>query len=98
MARLKGTKKTGGRKPGVPNQSTMRAREAIAAFVDDNATKLQGWLDQIAEDPKQGGPREAFRCVQEILEYHVPKLARTEITGKDGGPVIIKATPLDELL
>jgi hypothetical protein len=33
-----------------------------------------------------------------LLEYHVPKLARHEHTGKDGGPMVVKAGPLDERL
>jgi hypothetical protein len=36
--------------------------------------------------------------VQEILEYHVPKLARTEHTGKDGGAIIVQAANGDESL
>lgn len=94
---MAGKKGLSGRKKGVPNQATKNARYAIAAFVDDNAGRLQEWLDEIAADPKHG-PLAAFKCVQEVLEYHVPKLARTEITGKDGGPVIIEASPLDERL
>lgn len=42
-------KKYGGRKAGTPNRATQNAREAIARFVDGNAHRLQGWLDQIAE-------------------------------------------------
>lgn len=70
-----------GRKPGVPNKATANAREAIARFVDGNAHRLEGWLDEIAA---QDGPKEAFKCFADVLEYHVPKLARTELTGKDG--------------
>ena len=33
-----------------------------------------------------------------LLKKLVPDLARTEVTGKDGGPVVIAATPLDENL
>lgn len=60
------------------------AREAIAHFVDGNADRLQGWLDEIAAID---GPKAAFGCFVELLEYHVPKLARNELTGKDGGPM-----------
>lgn len=74
-----------GRPKGVPNKATAHAREAIALFVDQNTPKLQAWLDQIAE---QDGPLAAFKCVQELIEYHVPKLARTEITGSEGTPLI----------
>jgi len=35
-------KKTGGRQAGTPNKATLAAREAIAAFVDGNADRLQG--------------------------------------------------------
>lgn len=66
---------TSGRKAGVTNKATMEAREAIAAFVNNNAEKLQGWLDQIAKD----NPEKAFTLFQSVIEYHVPKLARTEI-------------------
>lgn len=74
----------GGRVAGVPNKATSLAREAIANFVDDNAPKLNQWLDEIY---KKDGPRAAFDCVKDLFEYHVPKLARTELTGNDGGPV-----------
>jgi hypothetical protein len=80
-------KKTGGRQVGTPNKSTQAAREAIAAFVDGNADRLQGWLDQIAEEK---GPQAAFDCFSTLLEYHVPKLARQEITGQDNGPVKVQ--------
>lgn len=79
----KGIKTGGGSRKGVPNKSTAQAREAIALFVDGNAERLQGWLDQIAEDK---GPQAAFDCFTSLLEYHVPKLARHEHTGQDGKP------------
>ena len=54
---------------------------AIANFVDENADKLQGWLDEIAE---KDGAKAAFQCFIDVVEYNIPKLARTELTGKDG--------------
>lgn len=83
----KGQKGGPGRPKGLPNKSTQAAREAIAAFVDGNADRLQGWLDQIAEEK---GPQAAFDSFSTLLEYHVPKLARQEITGKDNGPVKVQ--------
>jgi len=92
--------KTGGRQPGSPNRATSAAREAIAAFVDGNAGRLQEWLDAIAEgviEPATGdkparvlvppNPVKAFELFQSVVEYHIPKLARTELTGDGGGPV-----------
>lgn len=78
-------KKTGGRRPGSPNKATLAAREAIAAYVDGNAHRLNGWLDAIAE---ADGPKAAYQCFADLLEYHVPKLARTELTGRDGADLL----------
>lgn len=77
------TNNPNGRKPGVPNKATTQAREAIAAFVEGNVDRLNGWLDAIAEKD----PKAAFDCFMDVVEYHIPKLARVEQTGEDGGPV-----------
>ncbi len=79
-----GKKTGGGSRKGVPNKSTALAREAIATFVDGNTHKLDAWLDAIAA---KDGPKAAFQCLASVLEYHVPKLARSEITGEDGGAI-----------
>ena len=71
----------GGRPAGEPNKATKNAREAIARLVDHNAERMQGWLDQIAESD---GPMAAWKCMNDVIEYHIPKLSRTEMTGKDG--------------
>lgn len=81
------------RPKGSPNKATVNAREAIAAFVDKNAPRLDSLLTAIEE---KDGPAAAYRCIMDLLEYHVPKLARTEVTGKDGGPVKV-AQVVDEL-
>lgn len=73
-----------GRPAGIPNKSTQQAREAIARFVEGNADRLNRWLDAIEQ---QDGPKAAFDCFMDVVEYHVPKLARTELTGQDGGPM-----------
>jgi hypothetical protein len=40
----------------------------------------------------------AFKLLMDVMEYHVPKLARTEHVGDGGGPVQIIATSHDEKL
>lgn len=77
-------KKHGGRIKGTPNKSTNQARESIARFVDGNSDRFQGWLDRIAEDD----PYKAFQCVKDLMEYHLPKLQRTDVQNlnKDGEP------------
>ncbi len=77
-----------GRTKGTPNKTTLEAREAIGRFVDGNAGRLQGWLDQIADgvkDEETGeylvapNPEKAFVLFNGVIEYHVPKLARSEV-------------------
>ena len=80
----KGMKTGGGSRKNVPNIRTQLARDAIAKLVDDNAPRMQAWLDAIA---KEHGPLRAWECLVGVIEYHVPKLARTEVTGADGGAV-----------
>ena len=76
--------KTGGRKKGTPNKATLAAREAIANFVDGNAERLEGWLEAIAQEE---GAKAAFQCFTSVLEYHVPKLARSELSGDPNNPI-----------
>ena len=73
-----------GRPKGSKDKSTMKAREMIAGFIDGNADRLNGWLDEVYD---RDGPRAAFQCFSDLIEYHVPKLARNEVTGPDEGPV-----------
>jgi hypothetical protein len=85
----KGVKTGGGSRAGIPNKATAAAREAISRFVDGNADRLQGWLDEIHAEK---GAEAAFRCFSDLLEYHVPKLARHEHSGPDGSKIEIEAT------
>jgi hypothetical protein len=73
-----------GRPKGVANKATTQAREAIAMFVEGNVDRLNGWLEQIAAD----SPKDAFDRFMSVVEYHIPKLARTDIQplDKDGKP------------
>ena len=84
--------KTGGRQAGTPNKITLEARQAIATFVDGNAHKLQKWLSDVAEGNEAYGikpnPAKAFELFQSVVEYHIPKLARTEVVGDAENPVI----------
>lgn len=79
MARPKGSPKLGGRQKGTVNKTTATAREAIAAFIDGNVERLNGWLDQIAEKD----PDAAFKAFMSVVEYNIPKLARTEMQALD---------------
>lgn len=73
---------------GKPNKATADARKAIAEFVDGNAHRLQDWLDRIADGVQNEDgewvlppdPLRAFQSFQSVIEYHIPKLARTDMS------------------
>lgn len=76
--RPKGLPKTGGRKVGTPNKVTRNARAQIGELLDGKSHLLPKWLEAVR---KQEGPGAAINAYAKLLEYHVPKLARTEIQG-----------------
>ena len=91
--------KGAGRPAGSPNKATSEARHAISLFVDQNAHRLTGWLDKVADGVKNyegdgyivpPNPAKAFDMFQSVVEYHIPKLARTELTGNDNQPLVIE--------
>jgi hypothetical protein len=92
VGRPKGIPKTGGgSRKNIPNVATKNAREAIALLVDANSERMQGWLDQIAE---KDGPMAAWRCLADVIEYHIPKLARSEV--KMTGEVTVRAAQMSD--
>ena len=88
--------KTGRRQAGTPNRATQEARQAIALFVDQNAHRLTEWLNAVADgDPLNDikpNPAKAFEMFQSVVEYHIPKLARTELSGDSDKPIELKIT------
>lgn len=107
-------KKGPGRPAGSLNKATANAREAIAHFVDGNAHRLSEWLDQVAKGVQKldeegnptgefavpPNPAKAFDMFQSVVEYHIPKLARTEVAGDAKSPleVDMHVTVFGELL
>lgn len=79
-------RKTGGRKKGTPNKSTEIAREAIGKLVEENVVKFSGWIDEIYNEK---GAESAMNAVTGLIEYHVPKLTRSEL--KHEGEVTISS-------
>ena len=97
MSNKQQTNNPKGRPKGSPNKSTAMAREAIATFVEGNTHQMQKWLEQVAEGVRNDddkyivlpNPEKAFGMLQSVMEYHLPKLARTEHTGDEDQPVKI---------
>ena len=84
----KGIKTGGGSRQGVPNRATADVRQAIALIAQRNVGNFETWLGEVAlEDPGK-----AADLYLKAIEYHIPKLARSEVSGPDGGPQIVEAT------
>jgi hypothetical protein len=90
-----GTREGAGRPKGTPNKATTEAREAVKAILDSNLPYIQSWILATAEgimDDETGkyivapNPAKACDIVQNMVEYAVPKLARTEVVGDEKAP------------
>lgn len=72
--------KKGGRQKGTPNKATADVRAAVALLAQGNIAEVERWLQQGAKSDPLG----AVRAFVQLLEYHIPKLSRTELsTGSD---------------
>lgn len=75
-----------GRKKGVPNKATRDVRAAVAEIAQSNVDNVQKWLSRVAK--KQ--PARALQLYLDLIEYHIPKLARTELANADGKPLTVE--------
>lgn len=93
-------KKTGGRTKGTPNKATTEFRETVTKVLESNAENVGRWLTLVAEGDGETkpDPGKALDLLAKLAEFAAPKLARTEVTGADGGPVVVAASPVDERL
>lgn len=67
------------RPPGSKNKAGDELRITVKEFVEANSHKFQKWLDDIQIDH---GSLEAFKRIEALLEFCIPKLARSEIENK----------------
>ncbi len=81
-----GTPKTGGRKKGVPNKSTIEFRAAVTRVLEENSQNYGKWLKQVAEGHGKGldrvkpDPGKALDLISKLAEFAAPKLNRTEMS------------------
>jgi hypothetical protein len=64
------------------DQKTPKIGEGLANLLERNAPNMDRWLNEVAQED----PYKALDLMNKLSEYHIPKLARTEVTGKDGEP------------
>lgn len=95
------------RPKGSPNRSTEQVRRAIASLLEMSAPRMIEWLQKVAdgipekdEEGKQVGwinkpdPASATNLVLKAAEFHIPKLARTEMVGDPDKPLFISKIEL----
>jgi hypothetical protein len=84
-----------GRPKGSVNRATSDVRAMVAAFASNKAAEFERWIELTADgDPERGikpQPDRAATLYLQAIEYHIPKLARTEVTGPNGGALQIQA-------
>jgi hypothetical protein len=81
-------KKFGGRVKGAPNKVSARAKDMLAAFIDNTAYQFEQWVTRVAKDD----PYKACDIYLKALEYNLPKLARTEMQHLDENGKPARAT------
>ncbi|MFZ9264769.1 MAG: hypothetical protein ACO222_06365 [Polynucleobacter sp.] len=78
-----------GRPKGSLNKATKTFRDTVNTLLEDNSENVQKWLKEVADgdvtSDRKPDPKGALDLLAKLAEYAAPKLARTEITGKDGG-------------
>lgn len=70
--------KMGGRKPGSLNRSTEEMKLTIARATNN----VLSTLNKDLEDIKKKNPEKALELAFKLLEYTLPKLSRTEMSGE----------------
>jgi hypothetical protein len=74
-----------GKDKGTLNHDKRRFKEFLEKLLEDNAPKMESWLNDIAKDD----PMAAFSVIKDFAEFCHPKLARTETVHEypDGHPL-----------
>ena len=76
----------GGRPKGSQNTKTLEIKQAFQNLLELNTPNMIAWLATVAED----NPAKALDICGNLAEFIVPKLARQELTGKDGNAIETK--------
>lgn len=86
-----GHRPNAGRRKGSQNKLTADFKETVRRLLDENSQNVQEWLNQVATGShgKDPAPEKALDLLCKLAEYAVPKLARTEVAGENGGPLTV---------
>lgn len=84
-----------GRPKGAVNKATKAFRDTVNDLLEGNAENVSVWLQRVADgdgDQLKPDPKGALDILSKLAEFATPKLARTEHTGENSGPVEMKIT------
>jgi len=73
-----------------PAQKERDLKALVRQVLDDLAPNIQGWIIEAGADSPARGAELALK----LLEFALPKLARSEITGDDGSPLVVEVRSL----
>lgn len=79
-----------GKKKGTENKVTKDTKEAVRKLIENNLDNMTLWLEKVAAK----NPEKAMYIIVNLLEYSIPKLQRTEVTGKDGEKFVPENTTI----
>lgn len=77
-----------GKPKGALNKTTRDIKEAYKMLIENNLDNLTDWLNKIADK----NPEKAIYILADLSEFVIPKLARQELTGKDGSKLTFNVT------
>ena len=83
MAAPKGHKKYGGRAKGAPNKRTEQWEQFVEYCMNGGLEKFQTEMEKLTG-------KDYVSAFANLLEFHKPKLARTELTGSGGKAIILQ--------
>lgn len=73
-------RKGAGRPKGSQNKTTQEIKQAYQQLLESNLDNMSTWLARMASEDEG----KALDYMLKLSEYIIPKLARQEVTGKDG--------------
>ena len=83
-----------GRRKGTPNKITADIRTSIKLLSERNVTGFEALIDRVAKKD----PARAMDLHLKVLEFNIPKLQRTEMTGLDGAAMSVELSSKDSKL
>lgn len=86
--------KGAGRKKGTPNKITADIRSSIKLLSERNVAGFEALIDRVAKRD----PARAMDLHLKVLEFNIPKLQRTEMTGLDGAALTVELSDKDSKL